>query len=226
MRFFPKKGTNGEDSSDRIGTCVGGNSNREGLAGSSAAPTRGILKISTQKDSLAYHGVDHTILTRQSSEGFEALEPNSQQQSSSAASEVRFSKLEVRLYNVIPETNPSVSEGPAIGLDWTYQALPITTVDVFEENRPPRRDIEDKPITFRERVKILKRSGATKEEIQEAIYRSDVAREERMMTLRNMKYEASDIRREKLVRGVKKALRLQMSDAAQQKMLWKNAQVA
>jgi hypothetical protein len=144
---------------------------------------------------------------------------------SSRSPTVRFSQLEIRLYKVIPETNPSVSIGPAIGLDWTYEAIPAMPLDVYEESRPPRLDLDDVQLSLNERMKILREAGSTNEEIEEAIRKSDQAREERYMTLRNMRNEDCDIRRESLIRGVKKAFHIQKSDAAEQKMLWKKAQV-
>lgn len=178
-------------------------------------PTKSILKVATQEESLSFQGIRRDRFDEEEKRSDDEQERHNR---------VRFAKLERRMYNVIPETNPSVSSGPAIGLDWSYVELPIVSVDAFEANRLPRLKIADVQMTYIERITILKEAGVPPKELYEAIFRTDVARNKREETIQNLKYEELEMRRESLIRNIKKKLHIQRSDAAAQKMLWKKAQ--
>ena len=102
---------------------------------------------------------------------------------------IRFGGVEVREYNIVPSTNPGGTSGAAIELGWMYVVNQKMTIDNFEELRSKERSnnfIEEKRLTKLERETLLKRGGATDQQIQQAAKRSAIIRNQRRKSIQMM----------------------------------------
>lgn len=54
-------------------------------------------------------------------------------------SKIRFTEVNIRLYNRILGDNPAVTEGPPIQLSWEYTQQDPKSIDEYESKRVPRR---------------------------------------------------------------------------------------
>lgn len=175
---------------------------------------KGILKVETLEESLA-----STCRHRRKSGIFHLKKQKNKQKK-----HVNFGQLDMRLYDVCLETNPGVSEGPAVGLDWTYEELPTSDVDTFEAFHPPRRHLIDVRMTLKERLAILQASGATEQEIREAMKRTEKAKKNRFKTLDDLDKMEHEFKKEKRFKNIRIALRLRKTDEAEEDDLWDKAQ--
>jgi len=98
----------------------------------------------------------------------------------------KFGGVEVREYNIVPSTNPGGTSGVAIELGWIYVVNQKMTIDNFEEQRSKERAnnfIEEKRLTKLERETLLRRDGATDQQIQQAAKRSAIIRNQRRKSI-------------------------------------------
>lgn len=82
---------------------------------------------------------------------------------------VRFSKVSIREYEIVPGCNPSVSEGCPISLGWRHAEEKNLMFHAFENKRESRRRRQNQmrmPKSYRE--DILIDFGYTKKEIKKA----------------------------------------------------------
>ena len=95
-----------------------------------------------------------------------------------SSSSVSFSNLEIREYNIALSDHPDCSYGPPIQLGWEYCEQDPVSVDVYEENRSPRRRnlVHD---AFR-RSALLNEAGYTEEELQLAMEDVQRVKQERL----------------------------------------------
>ena len=102
---------------------------------------------------------------------------------------IRFGVVEVREYNIVPSFNPGGTSGVAIELGWSYIVNQKMPIDNFEELRSKERSsnfIEEKRLTELERETLLKRDGATDQQIQQAAKRSAIIRNQRRKSIQMM----------------------------------------
>mmetsp|Transcript_39309 Transcript_39309/g.82664 ORF Transcript_39309/g.82664 Transcript_39309/m.82664 type:complete len:322 (+) Transcript_39309:229-1194(+) len=100
--------------------------------------------------------------------------------------ELRFFDVEVREYDVTVSDNPGVRAGVAIELSWNYHITDREHIDTFEERRSQERSKDfkkEKKLTRLEREKILRESGATQKEIDEAAKRAASIRNARKKSI-------------------------------------------
>ncbi len=100
---------------------------------------------------------------------------------------ISFSFVEVRYYERVLEINPSVTNGPAIGIGWRFKRGGQIDVDDFELQRggAGRRNNElILPRPFRE--KILKDAGYDQKQIAEAVRIIRKAKDRRKVTVQNL----------------------------------------
>ena len=106
---------------------------------------------------------------------------------------IRFGVVEVREYNIVPSFNPGGTSGAAIELGWMYVVNQNMTIDNFEELRSKERSnnfIEEKRLTKLERETLLKRGGATDQQIQQAAKRSAIIRNQRRKSTQMMQCDS------------------------------------
>ena len=84
---------------------------------------------------------------------------------------VRFSTVEIRVYETSISPNPSCSQGPGLELGWAYLCLETTSVDDYEEKYPSkhRRNSANMLISLDMRELILKEVGYSRREIEECV---------------------------------------------------------
>jgi len=69
---------------------------------------------------------------------------------------VCFTAIRIRSYNQTLGDNPSVSYGPPISLDWTYEQEEIEqSIDVYEQTRRPRRTQRQMAMSYYQRKNLL-----------------------------------------------------------------------
>lgn len=82
---------------------------------------------------------------------------------------VSFGDISIRSYDQTIGDNPSVTCGPPIGLDWTYEEYNATSVDEYELARAPRRKPRQMMINYYNRKNLLTwRFGVSEEELSKA----------------------------------------------------------
>lgn len=159
-------------------------------------PPKGILKISTQEESLQQckrqSNVENLSSHMKSLRGSlkQALTQtqvlnNSSHHHMCIQQKLRFGTIEIREYNLILGDNPQCSEGVALTLDWDYKIdedIP-TNVDDYEYYRLPRRKFKDLIIPADDREEILLRQGVTYDELNNAAEDLDKARLLRLQTI-------------------------------------------
>jgi len=95
-----------------------------------------------------------------------------------STSNVSFSNLEIREYNVALSDHPDCSFGPPIQLGWEYSAQELVSVDDYEEHRSPRRrNLVHDPYR---RSCLLNEAGYTDQELQSAMEDVHRAKQERL----------------------------------------------
>jgi len=87
---------------------------------------------------------------------------------------VDFGCVDVRTYARIMSDNPSVSSGPPVGLDWSFQARDTVDLESYEiDRRLERMDINTFArrgrMNVEDRVRICLESGSTGEEIKACV---------------------------------------------------------
>ena len=96
---------------------------------------------------------------------------------------VRFGTLETRVYSIALSDHPSCSFGPPISLGWEYQEKGAILVEQFEEQRSPRRNMEQMALSCRARKYLLvRRAGYSKRELKAAMNEVERVKRERLMT--------------------------------------------
>ena len=128
-------------------------------------------KSKSSSGSGATYMLDHTGTIRSSSEG----------------GKVTFSHVEVRYYERCLEINPSVTDGPAIGIGWKYKRGGSLHVDDWELQRGGNfRRSNDLILPRPLREKILKDAGYNQSQIAEAVRIIRKAKDRRKVTVQNL----------------------------------------
>ena len=83
---------------------------------------------------------------------------------------VCFTAIQIRSYHQTLGDNPSVSYGPPISLDWTYEQEVIEqSIDVYEQTRRPRRSQRQMAMSYYQRQNLLSwMYGIPKDELRRA----------------------------------------------------------
>ena len=82
----------------------------------------------------------------------------------SSRSEVRFDSVQVRGYSIVLGDHPSCSYGPPVSLDWGFDEYKPVAVDLYEDNRGPRRSMREMLMNYYHRKHILTVFGGYTEE--------------------------------------------------------------
>jgi hypothetical protein len=113
----------------------------------------------------------------------------------SLTSNVSFSSLEIRSYNIIPGDAPTTS-GPPISLDWDYDPGSTTTYDVnyyesFRSNEAPRRNKSEllMPGSYRREMLMSREWGYTKGQVDRAAVEARRVAEGRSKMRKNLKMQ-------------------------------------
>lgn len=123
-------------------------------------------------------------------------------------SHVDFGHVEIRLYQRAISDNPSVTDGPPIGIDWTYDSEATFTVNEYEDERDCcRRSLDNLVIPRGMRQNILVEAGFSQKEIASAVRNALKAKNQRRQTINNLKAFAMEESVENMTRKVKKAFR-------------------
>jgi hypothetical protein len=98
-------------------------------------------------------------------------------------SNVSFSNLEIREYNVALSDHPDCSYGPPIQLGWIYCEQAPVSVDDYEQNRCPRSTGQQLLLPYPvRRDLLLEEGGYTKQELQSAWQEVERVKRERQMS--------------------------------------------
>jgi hypothetical protein len=96
---------------------------------------------------------------------------------------VRFHVIQTREYRQTLGDNPSVSYGPPVCLDWTYDELPCIDLDEYEINRGTRRNMRQMMMNYYTRTNLLTYGcGCTEDEVKRASRDADRIKRSRSMT--------------------------------------------
>lgn len=137
---------------------------------------------------------------------------------------VSFDSLTIREYSLIPEINPSVSGGPAVGLGWDYSVM-LDSVDIsqYETTRPPRRQRSELAMPSNVRINLLTEHNCTRSEMNRATKQSQVLRDERQSTRALQELERVQVMMESLRRKLKR-WRMRTTTKKEMEQLWIQAQ--
>lgn len=123
-----------------------------------------------------------------------------------SASNVSFTSLEIRSYNVTAGDAPTPN-GVPLSLDWEYdpQATQTVDVDTYEANRGVRRSKQEMFVPNQYRVYLLMRdAGLSRRDIKLAIDDSQRAFKNRQKTTKNLKMQPLEEAMEKTARKFSK----------------------
>jgi len=101
---------------------------------------------------------------------------------------VSFSHLQIREYAITLGDNPSVSSGPPVTLDWSYDPQEKTApVEAFEAVRGPRRPYAEMAMPRSVRTQLLTDEWkVTRSEMDNAIRDANRIKQDRRRTVNNL----------------------------------------
>lgn len=82
---------------------------------------------------------------------------------------VSFADVEIRTHEMILGDNPAVTAGPPLTITWDPISVVSISVDEFEEQRPPKKEVEDLKIPTEDRKIYIRDLRYTREQIQETM---------------------------------------------------------
>lgn len=123
---------------------------------------------------------------------------------SRSASGVKFDKVVVREFPVELGDNPAVSRGAPLTIDWEPINHIEYDLDIYEDNRKPRRGKNGLHLTFPERQKLFRECGFTGKEVTKAVIDVNNARTMRYNTVQGFKKGAA--KREETLEKMKRSM--------------------
>lgn len=119
---------------------------------------------------------------------------------------LRWANIIIREYPRVLGDNVTVM-GPPIGLDWEYQDEIVYDLAEYDDAmQNSRRTQSELKMPSKHRLEILKQGGFSKIDIQNAVKRSNIARNQRKRTVETLKLQPLQEGFEKLMRIGKKPL--------------------
>lgn len=142
---------------------------------------------------------------------------------------VVFGNLEIREYARTIGCNPSVSGGPPVGLDWSYDPDHLTLdLEEYESNRGPRRSYAEMAMPRSVRTQILTEEWrVTRPEMASAIRDANRIKQSRRRTVNNLDtpLEKASYQVEKVKRNAGRILRGKKT-AREEYEIWKAGIIA
>jgi hypothetical protein len=118
-----------------------------------------------------------------------------------------FGTITIREYGRVLGDNVTVM-GPPIGLSWQHQdEIVYDLVEYDEACKETRRTQSELKMPMKHRETILKEGGYSRQEIQEAVKRSNIARNQRKRTVETLSLQPLQESFEKIIRFGKKPLK-------------------
>lgn len=126
--------------------------------------------------------------------------------SRSCKTSVIFTEVQVRRYDIVAGDNPSVTMGPPLSIGWEFESESSFNIDEFEECRGVRRSSAEMVMPRAVREELLLANGFTKKEIMEVVKEVARCKNNRQLTVENMKFEPVELKIENCKRSLKRAL--------------------
>jgi hypothetical protein len=137
---------------------------------------------------------------------------------------VSFGQIMVRHYNRTVTDHPSVSSGPAVGLDWGFSRTECDSIDMYEERRGRRRRSTELILRRFEREIILKKDcKIPQSSIARSIRKANSTKSRRRQTINNLKFSFFEEKWQNTTKNFKKMLGLRKSTKKQMELLWERA---
>ena len=138
---------------------------------------------------------------------------------------VSFSKVQIRQYERTLGDNPSVSSGPALSLDWTYNTdTEILTIEDYEASRPERKTKVEMVVPRHLREKILKIDcGVSRAEMAACVREIQMVKDNRRQTKNSLLSAKTQEKLENFTRSLGRFLGTRKSDAKEVEVLWQKA---
>ena len=96
---------------------------------------------------------------------------------------VSFAEVRIRSYDQTVGDNPSVSYGPPITLDWSYEEMEPISIDSYEDARGKRRTLREMILSYYHRRNVLSwQYGISDEELKLAKKQANKVKFERSVT--------------------------------------------
>lgn len=126
--------------------------------------------------------------------------------SRSCKTSVIFTEVKVRRYDIVIGDNPSVTMGPPLSIGWEFESESSFNIDEFEECRGVRRSSAEMVMPRAVREELLLSNGFTKKEIMEVVKEVAKCKNNRQLTVENMKFEPVELKIENCKRSLRRAL--------------------
>jgi hypothetical protein len=111
------------------------------------------------------------------------VEDDEEKVSSTKPRSVKFKDVQIRNYSQTVGDNPSISYGPPIQLDWDYVEHDPMCIDVYEDNRAPRRTLRQMILSYYHRRNVLTwQYGISLEDLRQAKRNAKHSQYERAVT--------------------------------------------
>lgn len=119
---------------------------------------------------------------------------------------VSFHQVEIREYERIVGDNPAVSAGNAVSLAWQHHSSAAISFSEYEASRPPRRTPQEFQMPARVRHLLLKETGATDQEMNQAHYQIKKTQQHRRASVANQEFEGALLVMESIGRKWKRGI--------------------
>ena len=122
---------------------------------------------------------------------------------------VKFSDVIIREYPIIVGMNPSVQDGPALTIDWTYVSSVVVNLEIYETSRGSNRRNELEMImTPNYRRGVLERQGLPQKYIEASEHVSNRGHKNRQRSLHRIHKDSQDKKYERLQRSCRNVFTL------------------
>ena len=133
------------------------------------------VELSSSDETVGGSSSDSTVKCETS----EAIQPTTESQSKS----VTFSDIEVREYPIIPGDNPGGVIGVPVTMAWEFEGPFGASVDDYEDNRPPRRNMREMNLPSMERDRMLRSVGFSRQDLMASLKQANISRYQRRRTV-------------------------------------------
>jgi DNA relaxase NicK len=147
------------------------------------------------------------------------LDNNEDETTQDRTKRVRFTNLYIREHTICLGDNPGGTQGPPVTIGWKKEASFTVSVDTYEQDRLPRRQMKEMQMNRSRRERILKEVGFSRREMQEGTKAANIVRAQRKKTISSLNMHRFHEKMENVSRGIRHVLTMGSQAKCEQELL-------